>query len=245
MTRIGVRLLDRDRFRRIRVEVDDIPFGRVARPWCRGDEFIGNEVIVVGGKRRARNRRHGLRREELVGNAVFVWNAMAPHFNPQVVSAARGDDGEMFAGELGDRRQLVLHGAELVERAVRFRRQQLLDDSVDGVKGQAAAGEIDLSRRRHDVRRRARSAARHLARRSCRGSGWGGAARRRSLLPSPFHGGAGRSVVSIAQQDWSTPVSFILNMPFGMLTVGEKVASIRLLGATGLPIRGMAWVVLP
>jgi len=150
---IDVRLLDRDRFRRrVRVEVDNIPFRSVTSSGCRADEFFGNEVIVVGAKGRLRNSCRGRLREELVGNAVVVRNAVAPHFHPQIVSAACGDDGEMFAGKLGNRRQLVLHGAELVERAVRFRRQQLLDDSVDRVKRQTAAGEIDLPGRRHDVR---------------------------------------------------------------------------------------------
>ena len=45
-----------------------------------------------------------------------------------------------------------MRGAELVERALRFNRQELVDDAVHCVEGQAASGKIDLTGRRHHVR---------------------------------------------------------------------------------------------
>ena len=94
----------------------------------------------------------GRGREELVGNAVVFGNAAAPDFRPDVVAAARGDDREVLAGELGHRRELVLHGAELVQGVLQLRRQQLSDDPVDRFEREAAAREVHLSGGRHDVR---------------------------------------------------------------------------------------------
>ena len=50
------------------------------------------------------------------------------------------------------RGELVLNRAELVECVENIRRQQLRDDAVDGLERQPLAGELDLPRRRHDVR---------------------------------------------------------------------------------------------
>ena len=58
----------------------------------------------------------------------------------------------MLSSELGEGGQLVLDRAELVERVLDLGRQQLAHDAVDGLECQAAARELDLSRRRHHVR---------------------------------------------------------------------------------------------
>src|SRR5207302_4211423 len=50
------------------------------------------------------------------------------------------------------RRELVLNGAELVDRIEHILWQQLRDDAVDGVERQALARELDLARRRDHVR---------------------------------------------------------------------------------------------
>ena len=55
---------------------------------------------------------------------------------------------KLLAGKFGLRRQLVLDGAELVERLQGFDRQQLVDDAVDRLERQAVAGQIDLARGR-------------------------------------------------------------------------------------------------
>src|SRR5204863_6375912 len=69
-----------------------------------------------------------------------------------VVSTARGDDREAFAGEGRLRGELVLNRAELVERVEHVLRKQLLDDAVDGVEREAFAGQFDLAGWRNDVR---------------------------------------------------------------------------------------------
>ena len=94
----------------------------------------------------------GVRREELVGHAIVFGNPAAPDLGPDIVAAARGDDGEVLAGELGHRRQLVLDGAELLERVLQLGRQQLRDDAVDRFERQAAARQIHLAGGRDDVR---------------------------------------------------------------------------------------------
>ena len=58
----------------------------------------------------------------------------------------------MLAGEFRGGRQLVLDGPELVERALQLGRQELADDPVHGFEGQATARQLDLARRRDDVR---------------------------------------------------------------------------------------------
>jgi len=58
----------------------------------------------------------------------------------------------MLAGELVGRRQLVLHRAEFVQCRLQLGRQQLSDDGVERLECQASTGDVDLSRRRHDVR---------------------------------------------------------------------------------------------
>ena len=55
-------------------------------------------------------------------------------------------------GNSGIARQLVLHGAELVERVLQLDRQQLGDDAVDRFERQAATRKIHLAGRRDDVR---------------------------------------------------------------------------------------------
>ena len=58
----------------------------------------------------------------------------------------------MFAGEFRGGRQLVLNGPEFVERTLQLGRQELADDPVHGFEGQATARQLDLARRRNDVR---------------------------------------------------------------------------------------------
>ena len=46
----------------------------------------------------------------------------------------------------------MLSGAELVERTQHLRGQELPDDAIDGVEGEPARRQIDLTGRRDDVR---------------------------------------------------------------------------------------------
>ncbi len=92
------------------------------------------------------------RGKKFVGDAVVFRNAAPANLGPDVVAAARGDDRKVFARELGQRRQLVLHGPELVEGVLQFDRQQLGDDAVDRFERQAATRKIHLAGGRDDVR---------------------------------------------------------------------------------------------
>ena len=100
---------------------------------------------VVRGKRRRREKR--LRRD-----GVHVGRAPASNLDPDVVAAARDDDGKVLVGEIGTRRQLVLNRAEFIQRVLRLDRQQLLENAVHGLERQAARREVDLPGRRHHVR---------------------------------------------------------------------------------------------
>ena len=92
------------------------------------------------------------RAKKIFRDAIVVGNLATADFNPHIVTAARGDDREAFAGEGRLRRELVLDGAELVERVEHVLRKQLRDDAVDGVERQAFARELDLARGRDNVR---------------------------------------------------------------------------------------------
>ena len=96
-----------------------------------------------------RRRRRGLAKQ-LHRHAV-VFDPPPPHFRPHIVAPTRRHDRELLARKLGERGQLVLSGAEFLERLLRFDRQQLIHDADDGIERQAARREIDLPRRRHDV----------------------------------------------------------------------------------------------
>ena len=76
--------------------------------------------------------------EHLERHTVVVGHLPPPDLDPDVVAAAGRDDGEMLAWQLRHLRQLVLHGAELFERALGFERQQLVHDPAHGVDGQPA-----------------------------------------------------------------------------------------------------------
>ena len=115
---------------------------------CRIDRLIGGGLNGRRGFWQSLLRR----REELVGNAIVLRDSAAPDLDPDVIAAARGHDGEMLARELRHRRQFVLHGAELIEHVRQFRRQQLRHHPIDGFERKAAAREVDLFSRRHDVR---------------------------------------------------------------------------------------------
>ena len=70
------------------------------------------------------------RSEHLQRHPILVGHLPPPDLDPDVVAAAGGHDGEMLARQLRNRRQLVLHRAELLERVLRLDRQQLVDDAV-------------------------------------------------------------------------------------------------------------------
>ena len=114
-----------------------------------GADRVRGRGVDVGPRRGGVHRR---RRKKLVGHAVVFGNAPAADLGPDVVATARRDDREVLAGELGHRRQLVLHRAELVERVLQLNRQQLRDDAVDRFEREAAARQIHLSSGRDDVR---------------------------------------------------------------------------------------------
>ena len=96
-------------------------------------------TLVGGGSGRGRRVRRRIRPAPGRRRAPC-----APDLGPHVVAAASGDDREVLARKLRHRRQFVLDGAELVERALGFGRQQLRHDAVDRLERQAAAGQIDL-----------------------------------------------------------------------------------------------------
>ena len=87
----------------------------------RGDASARSDATGWTAGRERRRRRH----EELVGHAIVFRDPAAPNLGPDVVAAARRDDREVLAWELRHRRQLVLDGAELVERVLQLDRQQL------------------------------------------------------------------------------------------------------------------------
>jgi hypothetical protein len=97
------------------------------------------------------------RRKQVAGDAIVLGRYPPPaDFDPDIIAASCRDDSEMLAGEFRGRRQLVLNGAEFVERALQLGRQELADDPVHRVEGQATARQLDLARRRDDVRLLAR-----------------------------------------------------------------------------------------
>ena len=130
----------------------------------RGRGFLQHRVVERdrfrlgdGDERRRRldllhNRRGRGRPEKFLRHTIVVRHPAPPDLGPHIVAAARDDDGEVLAGEFRHRRQLVLDGAEFLERVLQLRRQQLIDDAVDGFEVQAAAAEIHLPGRRDDVR---------------------------------------------------------------------------------------------
>jgi hypothetical protein len=77
---------------------------------------------------------------------------MPPNLGPDIVSAAGSNDREALAGKLARCREFVLHAAEIVEGALGFNGEQLIDDAADRLEGQAASGEVDLTGEGHHVR---------------------------------------------------------------------------------------------
>ena len=82
---------------------------------------------------------------------IVVGDPAPADLGPHVVAAARGDDGEMLARKLPEARQLVLRRAKLVERILKFNRQELRNDAADGFEREPAARQFNLPRRRNDI----------------------------------------------------------------------------------------------
>ena len=94
-----------------------------------------------------------LRRFEHVGrHKIVVAHTVAADLDPDVVTAAGRDHGEVLVLELRERRKLVLNGAEFLERLSRFAGQHLLEDAGDRFEGERARRELDLAGRCYDVR---------------------------------------------------------------------------------------------
>ena len=92
------------------------------------------------------------RTEHLFGYPVVVFDLAPPDLGPHVVAAARHDHREPLTWKLGEPRQVVLGRAKFVKRVLEFHGQQLRHDAVDGFEREAAAREVHLPGRRHDVR---------------------------------------------------------------------------------------------
>jgi hypothetical protein len=122
--------------------VDETRFGPADRRfWARGlvvdDSLLVNRCFLAYGgdcwrsgvrSLQGRRRRHRWRgdgrgtpgRKEIVGDLVLIRHAPATDFGPEIVAPSGRHDGEMLTRELGRRRKLVLHGAELVECALQL-----------------------------------------------------------------------------------------------------------------------------
>ncbi len=74
------------------------------------------------------------------------------NLDPDVVAAPGGDNRELLSGKLSRSGQLVLDGAELVERLLQLDGQKLRDDAVHGFEREPFAGQLHLAGRRHHVR---------------------------------------------------------------------------------------------
>ena len=82
---------------------------------------------------------------------------MPSDFNPDVVAAASGDDAEALAWcEARGHSEVVLHGADVVERLARFGRQQLVEHPFHRVEGERARCQLELARGSDHVRAFAR-----------------------------------------------------------------------------------------
>ena len=81
----------------------------------------------------ARLFRRGFAKQLHRDTIVFV-DPPPANFGPNIVPAAGGNDRESLSGELSERGQLVLGGAELLQGLLRFDRQQLVHDADDGVE---------------------------------------------------------------------------------------------------------------
>ncbi len=92
------------------------------------------------------------RSKDIVRHAIIIGNPPTPDLGPDIIAAARDDNGELFLWKVGAGPELVLGSAELVERAQHFRWQQLADDAVDRVEGEPAGGQIHLPTGRDDIR---------------------------------------------------------------------------------------------
>jgi hypothetical protein len=81
---------------------------------------------------------------------------MPADFNPQVFPAARGDDAETLAGSERGKPEVVLDGADVVERLTRLDRQQLVEHPFDCIERKGTRRELYLARRSDNVRTLAR-----------------------------------------------------------------------------------------
>jgi len=82
---------------------------------------------------------------------ILVRDPAPSDFGPYVVAPAGRDDGEVLSWKLRHRRQLRLRRTEFFERALRFDRQQLVDDATHGVESETTCREINLAGGRHNV----------------------------------------------------------------------------------------------
>ena len=98
-----------------------------------------------GQAQRRFDRRRRRRREQFLGDAVVFHDAPPADFHPHIVPTARGDDGEVLAGEFRTCGQVILNRPELVERVLDLRRQQLADDAAHRIERQATARELHLA----------------------------------------------------------------------------------------------------
>ena len=68
---------------------------------------------------------------------------LAPHFDPDVVAAARGHDRESFFGMIRSR-DLVLGRPVLLQSHTLVEREDLAEHACDGVRRQHASRQLDL-----------------------------------------------------------------------------------------------------
>ncbi len=116
------------------------------------DQWRGDGDLSLGDGGRGAGWRTA-RRKQVVGDAIVLGrHPPAADFDPEIVTASCRDDREMLAGEFRSGRQFVLNGAEFVERALQLGRQELAHDPIHRVERQATARQLDLTRRRDDVR---------------------------------------------------------------------------------------------
>jgi hypothetical protein len=69
---------------------------------------------------------------------------MTSNLHPDVVATPRGDDSKAFVRDEGKRRKLVLHSAQLFERLLRCRRNQLPQNPGDSLERKGARRKFHL-----------------------------------------------------------------------------------------------------
>jgi hypothetical protein len=120
--------------------------------WCADrDQWRGDGDRSLGDGGRGAGWRTA-RRKQVVGDAIVLGRYPPPaDFDPEIVTASCRDDREMLAGNSGAAGNRM-NGAEFVKRALQLHRQELTHDPIHRVERQATARQLDLTRRRDDVR---------------------------------------------------------------------------------------------